>query len=499
MPKGDGDYEFSEQEQDGTDALNDDTFGDASAIGDDWEPSLAQEAFQRELEQARHSPILLPARGEGLGIAPPPGLASPTRQAPAGGKQRGSKGKGGRDHPFEQDLGFALQDPERVRAALGSPPGPAAWAAKAMPKPFPGLPPSHPGLPGLPAGCGFPYPGLPGLRPPLGLGSAGLGTRPPSYGLPDPRELATLGASLANPKFPYPMTALLHEALMKDAAQQLGKARAAQGLQGVHPPAAHATPPRPAQPKVMSVTELEAQMMSAESQRQGQVRSQHHRERPVGPQAMSLSTTPPVPGLGTTPQMPLMYSRLRPQLAPESREEPSRPQPPVAVPAAPPPVPEELEPLHEEPVEDPALPPDPAPSRIFPFTRQHRDAIVAGHAEEADVQPFLQPAGRQHIGLMTTSDKELIVRIQLNQMAAIGEQTGHKLYQHRKPPEPVLDQGFLHGHPGADVPDGGTGDPMQHARPSRERLLEASLPPTSGPDKTADERGHDAAIPHSDL
>ena len=25
-------------------------------------------------------------------------------------------------------------------------------------------------------------------------------------------------------------------------------------------------------------------------------------------------------------------------------------------------------------------------------------------------------------------------------MAAIGEQTGHKLYQHRKPPEPVLDQ-----------------------------------------------------------
>lgn len=491
MPKGDGDYEFSEQEQDGTDALNDDTFGDASAIGDDWEPSLAQEAFQRELEQARSSPILLPAKGEGLGIAPPPGLASPTRQAPAGGKQRGAVGKGGRDHPFEQDLGFALQDPERVRAALGSPPGPAAWAATAMPKPFPGLPPSHPGLPGLAAG--FPYPGLPGLRPQMGLGSGGLGTRPPNYGLPDPRELATLGASLANPKFPYPMTALLHEALMKDAAQQLGKARAAQGLQGVNLPAAQATPPRPAQPKVMSVTELEAQMMSAESQRQGQVRPQH-RERPVRPQAMSLSTTPPVPGLGTTPQMPLMYSRLRPQLAPESREEPSRPQPPVAVPAAPPPVPGEQEPLHEEPAEDPALPTDPVPSRIFPFTRQHRDAILAGHAEEAHVQPFLQPAGRQHVGLMTTSDKELIVRIQLNQMAAIGEQTGHKLYQHRKPPEPVLDQGLLHGYPGAEGPDGGTGDPMQHAR-----LPEASLPPTSGPDKTADEREHDAAFLHTGL
>lgn len=481
MPKGDGDYEFSEQEQDGTDALNDDTFGDASAIGDDWEPSLAQEAFQRELEQARNSPILLPARGEGLGIAPPPGLASPTRQAPAGGKQRGAVGKGGRDHPFEQDFGFALQDPERVRAALGSPPGPAAWAAKAMPKPFPGLPPSHPGLPGLPGG--FPYPGLPGLRPQLGLGSPGLGTRPPSYGpgLPDPRELATLGASLANPKFPYPMTALLHEALMKHAAQQLGKARAAQGLRGVHPAAAQATPARPAQPKVMSVTELEAQMMSAESQRQGHVRSQHHRERPVRPQAMSLSTTPPMPGLGATPQMPLMYGRLRPQLAPESREEPSRPQPPVAVPA-PPPVPEELEPLHEEPVEEPALPAEPVAPRIFPFTWQHRDAILAGHAEEAHVKPFLQPAGRQHVGLMTTSDKELIVRIQLNQMAAIGEQTGHKLYQHRKPPEPLLDQGLLHGHPGTEGPDGVTGDPMQHAR-----LLEASQPSTGGPDTTADE------------
>ena len=54
---------------------------------------------------------------------------------------------------------------------------------------------------------------------------------------------------------------------------------------------------------------------------------------PVFPLCVSRSVafrTRPVPGLGTTPQMPLMYSRLRPQLAPESREEPSRPQPPAA-------------------------------------------------------------------------------------------------------------------------------------------------------------------------
>ncbi|CAE6943710.1 unnamed protein product [Symbiodinium natans] len=64
MPRGDGDYEFTEQEQDGTDALNDDTFGDAGAIGSDWEPSLAQEAFHRELEQVTEQQTVF----HGLGL-----------------------------------------------------------------------------------------------------------------------------------------------------------------------------------------------------------------------------------------------------------------------------------------------------------------------------------------------------------------------------------------------------------------------------------------------
>ena len=60
---------------------------------------------------------------------------------------------------------------------------------------------------------------------------------------------------------------------------------------------------------------------------------------------------------------------------------------------------------------------------IAPFTEAHRRAALAeDHSEPQILQAFQKPeTSKKHVGLMTASDKELIVRIQLNQLAAIGE------------------------------------------------------------------------------
>ena len=53
--------------------------------------------------------------------------------------------------------------------------------------------------------------------------------------------------------------------------------------------------------------------------------------------------------------------------------------------------------------------------RIFPFTRQHRDAILAGHAEEAHVQPLLGPGISVFLALLLprdhSSQKNYVLRI----------------------------------------------------------------------------------------
>ena len=74
--------------------------------------------------------------------------------------------------------------------------------------------------------------------------------------------------------------------------------------------------------------------------------------------------------------------------------------------------------------EPPGLPvqavPAPKPQRIVPFTEQHLRAALRGDQSPL-LEPFRKPEGVQHVGLMTASDKELIVRIQLSQLASIGE------------------------------------------------------------------------------
>ena len=261
------------------------------------------------------------------------------------------------------------------------------------------------------------------------------------------------------------MTALLHEALVKDAAQQMEKARAA-AVKGQRPapgppPVTLTSPPRPPQPKVMSVTELEAQMMSAESQR-ANFAQQRARPSPK----MGLSTTPT---LEQRPDLP--FGRIRPPIFP-AKQEPPRPfdayglraareareaasLPSHAEAIAPAAVMqeslEEAEPHDELGAEDEHAELTPsAPAMIFPFTEKHRaarphhgmllllvlrgisscckqyptagiyfnardgkEAVLSDLSSAAFLQPFLQPAGRQHVGLMTSSDKELIVRIQL--------------------------------------------------------------------------------------
>lgn len=67
---------------------------------------------------------------------------------------------------------------------------------------------------------------------------------------------------------------------------------------------------------------------------------------------------------------------------------------------------------------------------ISPFTDKHREAVLdgTGSLSKQILEPFLQSesSGRQHVGLMTASDKELIVQIQLGQLASIGEMEPHR-------------------------------------------------------------------------
>jgi len=78
---------------------------------------------------------------------------------------------------------------------------------------------------------------------------------------------------------------------------------------------------------------------------------------------------------------------------------------------------------------------------ISPFTDKHREIVLAdGNPafSKRMVEPFFQSEGqglRQHVGLMTSSDKELIVRIQLGQLASIGEMEPRPHAEDVKPDE----------------------------------------------------------------
>ena len=87
----------------------------------------------------------------------------------------------------------------------------------------------------------------------------------------------------------------------------------------------------------------------------------------------------------------------------------------ITGPPPPPPPPVTSVPLDEEVEKPPEV-----PFWIAPFTEKHREAALTDPSNPV-LAPFRKEYQRQHVGLMTSSDKELIVRIQLSQLASIGE------------------------------------------------------------------------------
>lgn len=146
----------------------------------------------------------------------------------------------------------------------------------------------------------------------------------------------------------------------------------------------------------MSVTQLEAQMMAEQA--------------PLPVSQQLIPPGPPRQKLTLSPQIP------RPQRPTPPMISPTGPMPQgITGPPPPPPPPVTSVPLDEEVEKPPEV-----PFWIAPFTEKHREAALTDPSNPV-LAPFRKEYQRQHVGLMTSSDKELIVRIQLSQLASIGE------------------------------------------------------------------------------
>eukprot|EP00931_Biecheleriopsis_adriatica_P064543 TRINITY_DN39306_c0_g1_i1.p1 TRINITY_DN39306_c0_g1~~TRINITY_DN39306_c0_g1_i1.p1 ORF type:complete len:727 (+),score=161.50 TRINITY_DN39306_c0_g1_i1:134-2314(+) len=430
------------------DALNDDTFGNDGVVGDDWIPSSAQEAFHKELEHARGSPT----SSAGMAIAPPPGLGKPPgllEPPPAGpaasAREKGSRKGAGKHEGKGRKGGDAKGDAkggekgrgkgEQGRGAgapgLAAPPGGSVFGSLQGPPPripgFPGIPPEHllppghpgarpppfgpfghPGLPppgiaprpGMPPGAPGPplLPGMPPLLPPYGAGLH----RPPLPGHPGPGFPYPPPGSLPGPHglrpghFPPGMPPMAAAAAAAAAHAQHAALVAAAHAQAQRPVAEAAAQP----PKVLSVAEVEKRMLEG----QAEETALH------APSALDADAVPAIPD-----SLPKSHGLAEGLLPSKVAEEAA-----IAV----------LEELYEDdPVE--------LPTMLAPFTDKHREAILSNDENDPWVKRFTRSHRRQrpHAGLMNASDKELIVRIQLNQMAAVGGQALHNYrgtFMHRR-------------------------------------------------------------------
>lgn len=523
---------------------NDDTFGDV-AVGDDWEPSVAQDAFERERQKQAFERERLERRAAavaaanaaastqkttappkspllGGGVAAPPGLeegltaASPcsTRHSPSVAPFPGPPLPTGLLSSEAPCRGFAAplpgapmpdRPPMPMHGPLpgatmpgpllpglpgatmpgapfppmgfpdlfpqwpGGPPMPGRPPFPWLPPPGPGMPGTSPGLPygglspfgpaggmppqafpgfppmhGLPGGLP-PMPGMPGFPgapppyghlpheasssvvPPPGLASSGLAAGgDPSLSLGGPCGFAGLSnGDLHAPGAPHP---LAPGGTMPAAALGNSPAHALAGFEGLAhwaPPPACLMPPSspPVQPdaipglgdllsaaslgphathglsggrkKVMSVAELEAQL---------------HGVAPPPELPPLTAALPELPG-----QMPLSHSLspLNPLTSPANLPE-----------FYPPPLPQAF---HQDLASDEFDDDEdemPAPSIVAPFTKAHLELLRSSPPGVPifALQQFMCTTHEKgaHPRIMTGSDKELIVRIQLSQMAAMG-------------------------------------------------------------------------------
>lgn len=414
------------------DTLNDDTFGD-NPVGDDWKPTVAQSDFQRELEEARAGSPTSKKIQPPPGL--PPGLGAPTRPR-AGVSPR----LPGARPPLacEPPPGGLAENAARWAAELA-----AAHAAYAAHAARPGYPPvPHPsmfgGLPGarppheaahLGAAPGLgatAYPG--GVRPPpmAHFPPAGLPGYPPLPGLPGARPgippyPGWPGPPLPHPGFPYGHPGLHGMPSPFPHGAPPGMCGPRPGFPGIppHPVGRRLPAPIPpavenTTPKVMSMAEVEQQILdAARGPGPGPPALSSERNLPATDLVLN-SSSPTASKLGTdvmaaAPGLPLS-SVPSPVAAAMLARKGSHPADPRRA--------------------DEVIDYETTLGELVPFTQKHKDLIMADNASEPTANQFLRKARRQrpHADLMTGSEKELIVRIQLNQMASIGE---HGVQNHR--------------------------------------------------------------------
>lgn len=436
------------------DTFSQDTLGDYD-VRNEWNRSAAQEAFVREPQEFRHHPTLEPEQTlpveAFLGAKAPPGLSLPN-SLPS---------------PFiDRDLGFgpcsrqSQTRPFDPPLSIG-PVGLGSHARRPMPMPapqhvgpLPNLPP--PGFPffspsphataGTRPGILGPHPKVIGMLPACGGGTLGLATSPFSVlgpGHPPPilsRPAAHIfGTSPFESALTLPFPPGLHPGLSQgttvssllgmphDATVARGMSvpqstNTAAGIPPLGSDMSHLLGPRTwtlfsstgtrRNPKVMSVEEVEAQMHLAASSSSNQCSLPQEYRETEHPNYNKV--LPPCERIPAT-SAPSILTSSADEVS--SKEEGAQ----AAVQAT-------LQDIAQAAVlsDNGGV----QQNIISPFTDAHRTLLMKETRSSA-LEPFLQIATqlRSHPSFMTSSDKDLIVRIQLSQMAAIGGQSAVQNYR----------------------------------------------------------------------
>jgi len=316
----------------------------------------------------------------------------------------------------------------------------AAATRGLMPPPY-GSGCAPPGLHGAGRGL-MPPAGAPGRFPP-GLGAgAGLGAGPTLADFmnrplgPPPTSPAGAGGLRGVPPCGAPAglgglpgTPSSAAALAAMAAGLAPAHRPSPAQASVRPGSQEASGGAARPPKVLSVTELEQQMLTSSL-------SMPSPAARTPPQASPLATTVPHTSLKPTPRAMKAGSAAIADLGLAAAwaggslplQSPSAAAPATGTLPTSPPSSKAAEQTamtrqssqkQEDPVSPATLQPEACLGPVVPFLQRHRTALIAG-SDKADVKQFIPPKDfRKHPQIMGASDKELVSRIQLSQLAAL--------------------------------------------------------------------------------